>query len=750
MTVSASAKRPALSVIMANYNGAAYLAAAARSVLAQTMADLELIISDDASGDDSLKIAGELARRDPRVRVISTAVNRGPAGARNAALQVATGEWIAIVDSDDLIHPERFERLIALAESAEAEIVADDLLIFQDDGLKPPTTLLNGAWAERDRWTPLETYIEQNRLYGRGPTLGYLKPVIRRRAIEHAGAAYNPDLRIAEDYDFILRLMLGGARMLLTPQLLYHYRKYPSSISHRLSEAILQQMLQADDALADKTRKLGPGPQRAVARRRASIVRALEFERLVAAIKGRSPAKAARAVAARPSILALLARAASERMMRGFARKRAASADPAQVVFLSRQRITDAASGSSAYLLAAAQAFKSQGKTLKFVGVSSAAFGRTPWMRLGPATDVFDSVAVNGSVALGRWRITTRAQVYLGAAIGMIDRVARRTGLIKRSFAKPAPYSVSAPFTRNDQLFVARRTGGAEVLVADYCYLTETLPFALSPGARSAVLVHDVFSTRTAQFEKLKTSDSVDALSAAEEDRMLARADVVAAIQKDEAALLKSRLGDKPVVTAPFPAALVAEAQPGEDGALLFIGSAAAPNVDGLKWFLDECWPDLIASRPGLKLDVVGAVCDQIQSPPQGVILHGRAPDLAGYYARAGVVISPLRAGSGLKIKLIEAMGRGKAMVCTSTTRQGVADETAGCVVEADAAGDFSKAVLRLADAREARRDLGAKALEAARDHFSAEACFGDMAAALGVAPGAERRRAGEAAVLAG
>lgn len=121
---------PVVSVVMANFRGAAYLPAAMASVLAQSERRLELILADDASDDDSVAIARRIAAQDARVRVIASARNGGPATTRNLALDAARGAWIAVVDSDDLIHPHRLERLIVAAEATGADLIADDLVFF--------------------------------------------------------------------------------------------------------------------------------------------------------------------------------------------------------------------------------------------------------------------------------------------------------------------------------------------------------------------------------------------------------------------------------------------------------------------------------------------------------------------------------------------------------------------------------------------------------------------------------------------
>ena len=138
---------PLISVVMANFNGAPHLATAVQSVLAQSHQNLELILVDDASTDLSPSVIAELAHTDARIRTIVLDHNGGPGHARNAALEQARGEWVAIVDADDQIHPERFERLLHVARTAGADIVADDLLQFYEDR-SPVTFLLPSDWRQ--------------------------------------------------------------------------------------------------------------------------------------------------------------------------------------------------------------------------------------------------------------------------------------------------------------------------------------------------------------------------------------------------------------------------------------------------------------------------------------------------------------------------------------------------------------------------------------------------------------------------
>ena len=113
---------PAVTIVMANFNGAAFIEAALHSALGQSLRDIEIVVADDASTDDSVARVTAIATADSRVRLRRSPVNAGPAAARNLCLEAARGRWIAVMDSDDLMHPERLERLIAAAERDGADI----------------------------------------------------------------------------------------------------------------------------------------------------------------------------------------------------------------------------------------------------------------------------------------------------------------------------------------------------------------------------------------------------------------------------------------------------------------------------------------------------------------------------------------------------------------------------------------------------------------------------------------------------
>jgi succinoglycan biosynthesis protein ExoO len=223
----------------------------------------------------------------------------------------------------------------------------------------------------------------------------------------------------------------------------------------------------------------------------------------------------------------------------------------------------------------------------------------------------------------------------------------------------------------------------------------------------------------------MRVVDSVASLTEAEEREKLAKANCIIAAQKDEAAIVSGWLPNHRVFAAPISAKPIAAPQPGESDLILFVGSSAAPNVDGLRWFLTACWPQIRKLRPQTRFYVAGTVSQDLGPPSEGIKFLGLVQDLAPLYQRAGVVISPLRVGSGLKIKLIEAMEHGKALVASTITLQGVADLLTDAVLIADQPAEFVSAVITLLDDVDLRIKLASKALEVVSRHFSSETCYG-------------------------
>jgi succinoglycan biosynthesis protein ExoO len=313
-------ERPVVSVITANYNGARHLPAAIRSILDQSLASLELIVVDDASSDASAALVEEAAALDARVRLIVQDRNAGPGAARNRALGEARGRWIAIFDSDDLMEPDRLARLVRRAEADGADIVADNLMAFEDGAATPARPFLPAGLFRAPRWVSLAEVIASSRMYARSPGYGYLKPLVRAAAWRTAGVRYDETLRIGEDYDVLLRLLAAGLRLRLEPAGLYRYRRHPGSISHVLRRDHLDSMLAADAAFEADAPELPIEARRAQAARRRSLQRAIAYDEVIQSLKRRDLAGGLGRALRAPDIWPLLTMPVTARLKRFAAR----------------------------------------------------------------------------------------------------------------------------------------------------------------------------------------------------------------------------------------------------------------------------------------------------------------------------------------------------------------------------------------------------------------------------------------------
>jgi succinoglycan biosynthesis protein ExoO len=310
---------PKISVIMANHQGEQHIQEAVHSVLAQTHRNLELVVADDGSTDESVAIVRDLAQRDPRIRLLTLPEQLGAGGARNRALEACTGSWVAIMDSDDVLHPDRLRRLLHAAEATHADAVSDDLVYFSEVPGAAGRTHLQ-ALALSSRRTIVEADLVLSTLGRRDlPPLGYLKPLVRKSAL--LNLRYNEDLPIGEDYELYLKLLRTGVRFEVVPEALYLYRRHSGSTSHRLTRQAIASMLAADAAAEHL---VGETTADHYAARKLMLTRWLEFSELVDDLKRGRVAGALGRVVRTPSLAAELIRSVRERAarLRGSGRRR--------------------------------------------------------------------------------------------------------------------------------------------------------------------------------------------------------------------------------------------------------------------------------------------------------------------------------------------------------------------------------------------------------------------------------------------
>jgi glycosyltransferase involved in cell wall biosynthesis len=182
-----------VSVVIPTYNRRHLLARAVHSVRAQTYTNWEIVVVDDGSNDDTVSYVQSLAQEDPRVTLISNdALRRGPGGARNAGIQVSTGEFVAFLDSDDVWLPEKLQAQVRYFEGEpSAMALGTDCYLDQPN----PQNRLSVRYPRIDNSPAaiLEMIVKRRQFWIYTPTV-----MVRRRVFTTVGL-FNQSLVRCED-----------------------------------------------------------------------------------------------------------------------------------------------------------------------------------------------------------------------------------------------------------------------------------------------------------------------------------------------------------------------------------------------------------------------------------------------------------------------------------------------------------------------------------------------------------------------
>lgn len=208
---------PRVTVVMAVYNAARFLREAITSVLTQTYSDFELIVVDDSSSDDSLSIVQSLG--DSRMRIIRHHTNVGAALSRNDGLMAARGEFIAIMDADDVCAPTRFEKQVAFLD-AHPEVGLVGCGVY--DNIDASGEVLSTSVLPEDNETIQRSLTER--------WCFLHSSIMFRKTLQQSVGGYRAAFEQAEDHDFILRLLEHSEARNL-PERLVSYRLNPKGLS---------------------------------------------------------------------------------------------------------------------------------------------------------------------------------------------------------------------------------------------------------------------------------------------------------------------------------------------------------------------------------------------------------------------------------------------------------------------------------------------------------------------------------------
>ncbi|WP_299675335.1 glycosyltransferase family 2 protein [uncultured Dokdonia sp.] len=207
---------PLVSIITPLYNAEKYIIATLKSVQAQTHTNWEQLVVNDCSTDNSLQLAEELAKKDTRIKVITLSRNSGAAQSRNKATELATGDYIAFLDADDLWHPEKLEKQLKLMQEHHAAVSYTSYTHINEEG---------NALGKRIKALPKLTYQKQHSNNYVGNLTGMYKAA-------EIGKIIAPNIRKRQDWAVWLEAIKKSNRPALGIQEdLAYYRIHESSMS---------------------------------------------------------------------------------------------------------------------------------------------------------------------------------------------------------------------------------------------------------------------------------------------------------------------------------------------------------------------------------------------------------------------------------------------------------------------------------------------------------------------------------------
>lgn len=202
-----------LSVIIPTFNRASCIRRALESVSVQGISDLEVIIGDDASTDETIATVLKLL---PEAKVVRLKVNRGAASARNAAMKLATGEFFAFIDSDDEWLPGKLERQLTYLHA------------HPDCGVCACGHYLQSKEVERIEFSGVNPPDWRRELHSAQSFHGASTPLVRRSVLESVGGQ-DEELRVLEDWDWMLRIAQKHSIHVLPEKLTVIHENNPSS-----------------------------------------------------------------------------------------------------------------------------------------------------------------------------------------------------------------------------------------------------------------------------------------------------------------------------------------------------------------------------------------------------------------------------------------------------------------------------------------------------------------------------------------
>lgn len=229
-----------VSIVVPVYNAADYLKACVYSLMQQTYPDMEILLVDDGSTDNSWEMCQQLEEEDKRIRIFHKE-NGGLVSTWKYGVEHSTGEYLCFVDSDDWVEPQMISEMMQNVTNSRREIIASDYIIERDNGTSqyvfqqlPPGTY--GQVQLKEQVLPNVLGHEH-----RYVTISRCMKLISRTLIVENMHYCNPMIRMGEDITFTLPCLIDCERLVVMDhKAYYHYRYVTSSMIHRYDTALYE------------------------------------------------------------------------------------------------------------------------------------------------------------------------------------------------------------------------------------------------------------------------------------------------------------------------------------------------------------------------------------------------------------------------------------------------------------------------------------------------------------------------------
>jgi glycosyltransferase involved in cell wall biosynthesis len=325
-------------------------------------------------------------------------------------------------------------------------------------------------------------------------------------------------------------------------------------------------------------------------------------------------------------------------------------------------------------------------------------------------------------------RRAVRATDRVGKVIGVapLEEIARQ--ILGRSLS-PIILDYWQRYPNGLDRFVGELAGQFpwRAVIVEYIWLHKAID-KLNESVLRLMDTHDIQHQRVAEFASRGMVFPLK-INREDESRILNKFDAVIAIQAAEALVIREMCPHPRVITVGSSGSSFAfEAARSFDGRILYVGGYNGANVDGLRRFLYTVWPSIREQNPHARLDVCGYIYRAFLGEQfENVRFLGHKETVETDYAEAAVVINPAWIGTGLKIKTIEALARGKALVTTPKGIEGLPHDIMRSAVVVDDDRKFAIELNRLLTDQQARQRLSRAALAFADLHLNKHAVYREL-----------------------